>query len=283
VLGANVALYRIKGGYSLAKIQSSLPPFLLWTPRGQDALFAQVSPLLDQPFYFLSSGGTSFAFLGKDGKTILKLFKHQHLTPKSWLFYTCLPGISDALRIYKILEREKKHHHKRVPFFFTSCAIAYEELREETGILFLTLHRDPRCDKTVTLIDRLGFSLKLHLQDTEFAVQQRATPLFEHLLPLIHTGRMEEAKEAISSLISLLSTRCRKGIADRDPHLGLNFGFIGNRAMEYDIGSYFWDPDLSQASHVKKELFFATFELRQWLEKHSPELLEYLHGILLPN
>src|SRR5438132_613848 len=97
VIGADVALYRIKGGYSLAKIRSNLPRFS--ESKEQDILqFAQVFPLLDQPFHFLSSGGTSFAFLGKDGKTILKLFKHQHLTQNSCLFRSALPGSCDILR-----------------------------------------------------------------------------------------------------------------------------------------------------------------------------------------
>lgn len=271
------ALYRMKGGYSLAKIQSSLPLFAEWSLKEKEIeRFAQLTPLLDQPFYFLSSGGTSFAFLGKDGKTILKLFKHQHLTLHSWLLHFCLPGISDALRIKKILFTEEKHHHKRVPFFFTSCAIAYEELCEETGLLFLTLHRDPRFSKTAALIDRLGFSLKIDLSQTEFAIQRCVIPLFDYLSPLIKNGHMEEAKQAIDSLVSLLRTRCSKGIADRDPHLGLNFGFIDGQAIEYDIGSFSRDPGFSHPAHVKKELFFATYELRQWLEKHSPALLDYL-------
>ena len=133
----------------------------------------------------------------------------------------------------------------------------------------------------MALIDRLGFSLKIDLSQTEFAIQRCVIPLFDYLLPLIENGRMGESKQAIDSLVSLLRTRCSKGIGDRDPHLGLNFGFIDGQAIEYDIGSFSRDPGFSHPAHVKKELFFATYELRQWLEKHSPILLEHLLKTIL--
>lgn len=269
-----IAQHRLRGGYSRAKIQSTLSAHsFLETDIDR---FQELQPLLDQPFDFLSSGGTSFAFLGRDGKTILKLFKHQHLTPTSWLLDTALPGRSDLWRIHKILQKEHKHHHKRIPFFFTSCAIAYEALRAETGMLFLTLRKDPRCAHTVTLVDRLGFKLPIDLSQTEFALQQFVTPLFDYLLPLIEQEQLKRAKEAIDSLIALLRTRCEKGIADRDPHLGLNFGFLDGRAVEYDIGSFSWDPQIASSKEVKKEIFLASYELREWLEEHCPQLAEEL-------
>lgn len=283
VVSFHVALYRLKGGYSLLKIHSSLPSSCaLWKLQNQDLSdFQQIAHLLDQPFHFLSSGGTSFAFLGTDGHTILKLFKHQHLTQDSWLFRISLPGICDRFRIEKILFMEEKQHHKRTHFFFLSCKIAYEHLRQETGLLFLTLHKDPAYAKKVTLIDKLGFSLAIDLSETEFAIQRCVTPLFDYLLPLIHTGQIEHAQRTIDSLVSLLATRCTKGIADRDPHLGLNFGCIDAQTIEYDIGSFSWDPKLVDPCHIKKELFFATYELRQWLECHCPQLLEHLYEILM--
>jgi hypothetical protein len=220
----------------------------------------------------LSSGGTSFAFLGADGSTVLKLFKHQHLTSESWLFNIRLPH--DVPRIQKIIKRESQLHHKRTPFFFTSCTLAYRELKDETGILFLPLHKDPRFHKRIRLIDRLGYALEVDLSQTEFALQRRATPLFDHLKSLLDEDRLLDAKQAIQSLIHLLEKRCRKGIADRDPHLSLNFGYVDGQVIEFDIGSFSSHPLLAHEAAVKKELFFATYELRQWLEKRSPELLK---------
>lgn len=269
-----IGLYRFKGGYSLSKIISQQPHQILWSARPE--VFEKIVHLLDQPFTYAGSGGTSFAFLGKDGNTILKLFKHQHLQAPSWLFAFSFPGMGELFRLEKILYREAKHHHKRIKFFFTSCAIAYDELKNETGLLFLALHKDPRYKKTVTLIDRLGSSLQVDLSQTEFAIQRRAIPLLEHLQILIDQGHILNAQQALESLVSLLAKRSSKGIADRDPHLSLNFGFIENQAVEFDIGSFSKEPHLSTASEVKKELFFATYELRQWLQDRSPMLQEHL-------
>jgi hypothetical protein len=273
--GLYIAQHRIRGGYSLAKIHSTLSTTGS-LHENEIGRFQELTPLLEQPFYFLSSGGTSFAFLGKDGKTILKLFKHQHLTSDSWLLHTALPGLCDILRLQKILFREQKQHHKRIPFFFKSCAIAYQRLREETCMLFLTLHKEPRCAKIVTLIDRLGVKLTIDLSQTEFALQRFVTPLFDHLKALIQSGQHELAKQAIDSLIALLRRRCEMGIADRDPHLGLNFGFLDGKAAEYDIGSFSPDSRMALPAQIKKEIFFTTYELREWLQQYSPLLLDQL-------
>jgi hypothetical protein len=249
-----IVLYRYKGGYLRFKIVSRLESDAVLP--AEEPSFKTFAPLLDQPFYFMGSGGTSFAFLGKDKYTVLKLFKHQHLTPRT-----------GAL---------KRHRHKSLLFFFTSCAIAYEELREETGLLFLTLHKSKRHQKVVHLIDRLGLTLKIDLSQTEFALQRRAAPLFAHLDTLLQKGNVDEARVIINGLIDLLAKRASKGIADRDPHLSLNFGVVDTKVIEYDIGSFSREPCLALPSHFKKELFFSTYELRDWLSARSPLLLEYL-------
>src|ERR1700722_9090601 len=85
LLGITIAVYRFRGGYSLKKITSHLSESVQCTPKDIEK-FMEIKNVLDQPFYFLGSGGTSFAFLGKDGKTVLKFFKHQHLSKPCFLF-----------------------------------------------------------------------------------------------------------------------------------------------------------------------------------------------------
>src|ERR1700733_14130066 len=112
------------GGFRASKLVSSLPSSLSTPP-------AEVDALLDQPFRYFGKGGTCLVFLGADGKTVLKLFKHQHLFSKSALFHIALPGIADLWRVQKIAATQKKHAHKRCDFFLGSCAMAYASLKEE--------------------------------------------------------------------------------------------------------------------------------------------------------
>lgn len=235
-----------------------------------------VDPLLDQPFHFLGAGGTSFVFLGEDGKTILKLFKHQHLFFKDFFYHLLFPGISDAWRIQQIAFRQKKFNHKRAPFFFRSCELAMQELKEETGLIYLSTQPNTYFDRPIRLIDVWGISHTLNLSKTEFAVQKKAELLYPYLDKLLKTGRHEEAKEAIDSLIQQILVRCQKGIGDRDPNLRINFAFLDKKAVEIDLGSYEPNPSLKSPFMAAKEVFFVTSALQKWLEARSPELLQHL-------
>ena len=270
-LGLERLYYRQNGGFSIGKITSPVLPSHVAHENLQD-----IDCLLEQPFHFLGSGGTSFAFLGEDGTTVLKLFKRQHFAAHGLFFHVCFPGIADVWRIHKILQREWQHQHKRQAFFFNSCQLAYQHLKEETGLLFLTLSPDLHFSRRVKLIDAWGVPHSFDLSRAEFAVQKKANLLYPVLEKLLKDGRQEEAKQAIDSLLKLISARCAKGIGDRDPNLLINFGFNDGKAIEIDLGSYYLKPELSSTFATAQELFLSTYALQKWLEKHSPDLLNYV-------
>ncbi len=265
-IGVERLYYRQNGGFKLSKIFSNNLPITT------EEDLSVIDPFLDQTFHFLGSGGTSYVFLGEDGKTILKLFKHQHLTTASFFFH--FPASTDLWRLQLLLAREKKHSHKRQPFFFQSCRLAEQYLKQQTGLLFLCLQPNLHFKKPIRLIDAWGFSHMCDLSHTEFALQQKAELLFPYLEK--HLGNKEQMKQAIDSLLALIRIRCEQGIGDRDPNLLINFGFIEDKAVEFDLGSFFLNPELKTPFAIAKESFFSTYALQKWLEKHSPELLNYL-------
>lgn len=254
------------GGFCIQKVLSSLDE------NTAEVLPPDISVLLEQPFRFLGSGGTCFAFLGQDGKTVLKLFKH----PRSLFFRFVFPLPLDLLRLDHLLTKEKRHHHKQLPFLFNSCKIAEEKLKEETGLLYLSLKKNPKIPHVVTLIDRWGFPHKLPLALAEFALQKKAIPLFAHLQKLLLRGHIQQCKAAIDAILAQMTQRARQGVADRDPNLCINFGYCEEQAIEFDIGSFF--PSTSPTPFaLARELFFCTMQLQKWLEKECPELLHYIH------
>lgn len=256
-------------GFRLCKLISIQPCVDTPPPPGVDAL-------LDQSFRYIGGGGTSFVFLGEDGKTVLKLFKHQHLFFKDFFFHFNFPGAMDSQRIRQILFRERKNQHKRHPFFFKSCSIAFNELKEETGLVYLCVQPNLHFNRNIQLIDAWGISHSFNLSKTEFALQEKAQLLLPYLEELLKQGHLEEAKQAIDSLAIQIVKRCQKGISDRDPNLRINFGYIGKKAVEIDLGSYDLDPSLKSSFKSAKELFFVTSALQSWLKKRSPELLDHL-------
>ncbi len=263
--------YRQNRGFRVSKLLSGQQSVDSPPPEGIDTL-------LDQSFRYLGAGGTSFVFLGEDGKTILKVFKHHQLFFKHPLWRVVFPGATDAWRIRKILFREKEHRHKRHLSFFSSCALAFEKLKEETGLIYLCERPNRHFNREITLYDAWGIPHRFDLSQTEFALQKKATLLFPYLKEHIRQGRFDEARQAIDAFISLIVLRCKKGIGDRDPNLSINFGFIEKTAIEFDLGSFYSDPSLNTPFRVAKEVFFTTFALQKWLEAESPELLNYLLG-----
>ena len=269
LVGTERLYYFQNGGFRTSKLISDLPPN--WEPPPAD-----IEGLLNQTFYFLGRGGTSFAFLGEDGKTVLKLFKHQHLFPKHFLLSTRFPGISDALRIEQIIASQKAKAHKHHAFFFKSCSLAFQALKEETGLLYLCTRPNLSFNRSITLIDRWGFSHQVNLSQTEFAIQKRADPLLPYLGNLLKEGKKEECKQVIDALLQQMRRRCDLGIGDRDPNLAINFGLVEGKVVEFDLGSYFRNSALKNQAAQTRELLMATQDLQKWLEKRSPELLEYL-------
>jgi len=152
--------------------------------------------------------------------------------------------------------------------------LAERFLKEETGLIYLCLHPNIHFSKQVKLIDAWGISHSLDLSRTEFALQQKAELFFTRLDKLVHNR--EGMKLAIDALLDQISWRCASGIGDRDPNLLINFGFVGNRAIEVDLGSYYLQPELAFPLAMRRELFLSTHLLQKWLEKHCPDLLDYL-------
>lgn len=260
LIGLERLYYYQNGGFRVGKVLSNAPSVCIECNP--------IEPLLDQTFRLIGSGGTSFVFLGSDGKTILKLFKHQHLNYNPWFLQHLLPGFTDAIRIKRFLRLEKRRYFKRKDFFFQSCLLSQQL---ETGLIHLCLQPNAQLNREIKLVDAWGFSHAVNLSQTEFALQQRAEPFF----PRFKTLGPDEAKEAIDSLIGLIRKRCEQGIGDRDPNLHINFGFVDRRVIEFDLGSYYPKPELCSSQAAAKEAYLATFALREYLAEHSPDLLEY--------
>lgn len=260
-IGVDRLYYYQNGGFSVSKVLSKALTVSVES--------SAIDPLLDQTFHLIGSGGTSFVFLGEDDKTILKLFNHQHLNYNPWFLHLKLPGFLDSFRIQRFLKKEKRRYFKRKDFFFQSCSLAAGHLKDETGLIALCL--EPQINHTIKLVDAWGFSHDVNLSQTEFALQKRAEPFFDRFKIL----SFDEGKEAIDSLIGLIQKRCERGIGDRDPNLNINFGFVDGKVVEFDLGSYYLKPELHSPQATAREVYLATFALRAYLAKHSPDLLDY--------
>lgn len=256
------------GGFSLHKIL----PRQQAEGAGLDGNELQdMEALLDQPFHYFAKGGQCYIFASADGSVVIKFFKQHHIHFWNWLGAVSLPEVFDGYRKHML----SKHRHQSSEFLFESCNLAYERLKDRTGMIYLHVNRTDCFKKKLLIVDKLGIQHQIDPNQIDFVVQRRAEVLsHKKLKRLIKEKKFEMAKQCIDSLVDLIAERSKKGIKDLDPNFRSNFGFLGEKAIEIDIGSYQNDDLISMA--YKTEVIHQTRDLKEWLSKRNAELARYL-------
>jgi hypothetical protein len=254
-------------GFALHKILSSPSSGIEEFPLCEKE-YEEMNRLFEKPFTFLSSGGQCYAFLSHDKTRVLKFFKQHHLRFYRFLNQLYLPHILEPLRAKQL--RKMQHYS---PLFLESCKIAWRDFKEQSGLIYLHLNQTHHFQRKVILIDPLGIKHSIDLDTTEFALQTRAELCYPKFRQLLKEGDISGAKECIDSLISLICERQRQEIKDRDPHIRKNIGFVGNRAIEIDLGSFTKGKPTTFCDEWNK----TTRHFHTWLTKHNKELSLYLN------
>lgn len=258
--------------FTMERIHSDLtfnPAWATPVPSGKER--QDLQRILSQEFHYLGCGGQCFAFVSEDGQYVIKFFKHKIRKPLSALLLHTLPAPLEALRARKLgkilskLERD-----------FTSYKIAYDELKQETGILYIHLNKTQELDQQLLLRDKLNIAHKIDLDGIEFILQKKADMAYTYLDPLFHAKKLKEAEAAIDSLIDVIVSRCHKGIFDEDAKIHRNFGFIQGQAVVIDVGRFRRDAQRKDPLVYRKDVSAITRTLRLYLEERCPELIPHL-------
>jgi len=260
-------------GFSRYKISSNLTFQPEWeTPRLSLREQESLSKILDQPYRYLAKGAQSYVFLSDDGKYVLKFFRIYHLQPPFWVTHLRWPWFLQSYKMDKILKKLDELHKD-----FASYKIAHDELKEETGIVYLHLNKTDYLKQTLTFYDKIGIKHQVALDQMEFLVQKRAELVYPALAKMVESEGLENAKDALSQLVSLLCLRCQKGIHDKDPDLNTNFGFIGHTPLQIDVGRFrIENGNLQERMVDRDEIIRITDNLNQWLRSRYPELSGHL-------
>jgi hypothetical protein len=237
----------------------------------------QVIPkeLLQQPFRYLGKGKQSYAFVSADGQYVLKLFNNRY--QQKIAFYHFLekcPFLNNWAQMQLTYFSYKLHKT------FTSYLIAYQELKEETGLVAIHLLPTDSLQVDLTIIDKIGISHKLPSDQTAFLIQKKADLVYPTLLALKKQGDLKAAKEHLLSLLLLLQSKYKKGIFDNDPLIRTNFGFLKGQAIQIDVGPFSFEPAICDPSLYLPEILRITSSLKKWLEINYPVLLPFLEDQL---
>ncbi len=238
VSGLSIAMCRFcltkTRGFALYKICSSLPFNPDWeTPPLSEEENADVKKILSQPYLFLDKGAQSYVFLSSDGQYVIKFFKLHALHAPIWLQSIHLPFHLQPIWVQKLLEKRQS-----LIKTFLSYKIAYNELKEETGMVFLHLNKTDALHQKLVIVDNIGISHSLDLDKMEFLVQKRASLFFPYLEKTIKEKGLESAKKTLSDLVHFLVRRNQKEIFDKDPDLETNFGFLDDKIVQIDVGRF---------------------------------------------
>ena len=263
--------YKKTDGFAHYKILSDLAFNPEWVPRNSAEEPADLQKILDQPFYYLAKGAQSYVFASEDGETVIKFFRIYHMSPPLWMKALSFPHLLQPLKIGKIIAKKNELNKD-----FQSYKIAFEEMKEETGLLYLHLNKTSHLGKKLRIYDKIGVAYDLDMDKMEFLVQKKAKLVFPAIDSLIKTEGLDAAKEATRALVQLLLSRCQKGIFDKDPDLNTNFGFLDKRPIQIDIGRFCHEVEPKTASMHAQEILRITDNFRQWLEANHPPLAEYL-------
>jgi hypothetical protein len=263
-------------GFTILGISSPFLPENAWeTPALTAEEQIDLEKRLSQPYRFLASGGQAFAFLSDDGETVIKFFRQYRRTISPWLEpILSLPGLE------KVKAKKSAYKREKLERDFTSCKIAIEKLKEECGMVFVHLNKTKTLGKRLTLVDKLGISHTINLDDFEFIVQRRAELAYHHLEGLVAKGEISVAQAAVKSMVHAIVSRCKKGVLDEDPRLHENMGFLDGHPVFIDVGRFRTDPQRKQEAFYKRDAHESTIRFRRWLLKHHPALAPALEEAL---
>jgi hypothetical protein len=204
-------------GFSLSKMTASLPYREKWEAEIPKELLEEACR---QKFHFFSAGYQSYAFISEDERIIIKFFRMKRLSATLW----------NRL----IHPKRAKANQENLELIFNGYKLAYEEMRQDAGLLCIHLNQTKDLCKKLTIVDQGGKEHRIDLDTVYFVVQEKAEPLFSYLHKRV--GDRAELNRAVEAFLALVKRRHARGIADDDQGIAENYGFVDGRPIQFDIG-----------------------------------------------
>ncbi len=256
-------------GFSVSRLQSAFPSDPHWDISPLSSLDqAAFDKAIGQKYRYLGFGGQCFAFESEDGQYVVKFFKHRLRKPQAWLMTLPLPESLQS-KCSKQYKRILSKHYRD----FNSYKLAFDFLKEETGLIAIHLNKTDNLHKNLTISDKLQISYQIDLDQTEFIVQKKAQLVYPTIAEMMKHGNIEMVKKSLHSILHLIVSRCKKKIFDEDPRIHRNVGLIGTDAIFIDIGRFKPDEQRSNPEIYKRDLSTITRCFKKWLGENYPALI----------
>lgn len=230
--------------FSVSAIKSTTPNRLEW-----DSAIKLPEGAFSQPYFLAGRGYLSYRFNSQDKAFCLSFIRHP--------------------RLVKQKMREQK--------LYASYMLAWELLKEETGLISLHLNKTKERDN-VTLFDANKRAHEIDVNATQYLLQYRAANVKETIEQRMLEGKQEAAKACLDKIISLLVSCSNKGIVNTYgfSRNKMNIGLFNERAIFLDCGGFRFKPKSKVRSLLVKN-YKVLRPINKWLMLHYPELSIYLH------
>ncbi len=237
-------------GFSVKKITSDFPhnpSLVIEEPQGDD--LDRLNSILQQKFRFLASGSQSYAFESEDGLYVLKFFRMKHLIPR----------ISDFFRPER-LELQRQN----LLSIFQAHKLAYDELREDAGLIYIHLNKTDHLKTRLKVVDFLHRTHVVDLDQTEFIIQEKAELIFTRMKRYLKQKDRVGIKQSVASLLQMVRRQLDRGIVDHDKAVKHNYGFVGDRPIHLDIGRIY-------KADKPKDYDRIASRIQEWLQENSSD------------
>lgn len=270
--GAGRAYFALTGGFTEGNITADVPYDPRWESKPASSLeLEMVKNSLSQPYYWLGKGCQSYVFASADGKYVIKFIKYQRFRTAAWLnALSFIPSVNTYLA-QKAVQKEEK-----LAAVFRSWKLAYEELPQESGIVYLHLNKVQENLPQLLIYDKLGFAHEINLNDTEFLLQKRADMLCPTLEKWIAEGQLDKARALLDRLFAMIVSEYHRGYADNDHALMQNTGVSEEFPVHIDVGQFIKNSKMKDPNVYNQELYNKMYKFNSWLRERSPELSEYV-------
>ena len=253
--------------FSSKVIESRFSPKKEWnikTSPQQERLLYVIS---QQTLRWLGRGMQSVVFETQDEKYVIKFFQLGKLSED-------IDQPTVKTRILGSSQKKRQELINRREELFSSSKMCFEDLQEETGIIYVHLNRSRDRIHTLRLVDRYGQSHRIRGDETSFLVQKKARYLVPTITSYMEEGQVDQAKARIDQVLNLLLALAEKGYVDNDDALirNNNLGLTEERAIYIDTGHLYRDKNLDVAARMKYEFQVRLDPFEKWLRVAYPEL-----------
>jgi hypothetical protein len=275
--GVGRLYFHLSAGFSIDNISSDFSYNPEWNVRDLTKRETEsLNDAINQTYTYFGKGCQSYAFLSQDGEYVIKFFKCQKFRLLPWLAYAPpLPAIVQY-RNEKMGEKREKLNE-----FAKSWKTVFENLKDETALVYVHLNKTQHLKKTLVILDNMGISHSLDLDQMEFCIQRRGEMLCSVLLNLKKEGKLRQAKTLVDNLLNLVLSEYHRGFADNDHALMQNTGVTQGLPIHIDVGQFFRDDDVKNPAIHHQELYTKTYYFHSWLRENYPEVAVFLEGRLI--